>query len=465
MDSNLLKILLHRVEEVVIGGGDVAKASPDNYMAWCSPGIPFQAEDLQFAVKGINGKDADETVSLIRNATEFAHFANSIPSSNVIGGTFEQKGSILWDVYERVLKFSKVKKEIITDEEIAKIERIRGKLVVKKEVVDIITDEKKEVSVCSPIVAAYNAKMVDYLNAVSEYNSKRLSAVNGESKAAVQDFSLNADGLRRKVKQAMDAWVTEGYKEDVEKLNAYIRQASQRSMVSLKANLQDRLEQSILTDPTTGGKFYFTSLYPSNFINTDKGWTQLSFNSNTKDDSLEESHSSTSANAGLNLGLWKADAKAKHTQDKIDKSLETSDFEMKFKITQATLGRGWFDADFLTNGLWNWDTDYGMLSDGEVPPQGNLIAYPTTAVFIKDIEIKSSALKDLHKDIQSTLDAGGSVGWGPIKFAANHHQDSKDIKNNFDDKTNTLRIEGMQLIAFKCFALPKTPNCIAADLE
>lgn len=347
----------------------------------------------------------------------------------------------------------------------AKIERLRGKLTVKKKVVDIVTDEEKEITVDSPIVVAYNEKMAAYVNAVSQYNNKRLGALNAENKQAVQDFALNADNYRLQVKQALNDWVSNGYKEDIEKIGAYIHQVSQRSMMLLKAELSDRLEQAKMTDAVTGNKFCLSSFYPGNFINSDKGWTDFSFGSHSKDTYLKEEHSSTSGMAGF-LGLWHGNGNAGKTRDSLNKSLETEDFEMKFKISQATLGRGWFDADFITNGLWDWDREaYGMLSDGNNPPQGRLIAYPTTAVFIKDIEIKSSATKDIYDEVKKSLNAGGSVGWGPFRISAKHSQNSKEVKTNFDEKNNTLRIEGMQLIAFKCFALPKAPNCKVKDLE
>lgn len=466
MEDNLLKALLNKVENVLNGGSDVAQSSSNNYTAWCSPGIPFQPEDLQFAVKGINGKNSEETNLLVRNAAEFSRVANSIPSSNVIDGTFEQGGTILWDIYEQILRFSKVKKDDITKNEQAKIEKLRGKLSVKKKVIDIATDEEKEITVDSPIVAAYNEKMTAYINAVSMYNNKRLSALNADNKQAVQDFALNADNYRLQVKQALNDWVSNGYKEDIEKIGAYIKQVSQRSMMLLKAELMDRLDQGKMTDAVTGSKFYMSSFYPGNFINTDKGWTEFSFNSHSKNTYLKDAHSTTTASAGLLMGLWKANGNAGSTKDSLDKSMETGDFEMKFKITQATLGRGWFDADFLINGLWDWDTKvYGRLSDGGNPPEGRLIAYPTTAVFIKDVEIKSSSMKDIYNEVNRTLKEGGSVGWGPFKISANHSQNSKEVKTNFDEKANTLRIEGMQLIAFKCLALPKAPNCKVAELE
>lgn len=466
MDKNLLKALLCKVEDILKGGSDIASASSDNYVAWCSPGIPFQATDLQFAVKGINGKDAEETNTLIRSAAEFSRLANSIPSSNMMGGTFEQAGSILWDIYGKVLTLSKVAQGSITEEEKKKIEKFRNLLVTTNKVKDILTDEEKEVIADSPLVASYKEKMAAYESAVLEYNNKRLSALNGDSKVAVQDFTMNAPIYRNKVKQALTDWTTNGYKTEYEQIGAYIKQVSQRDMSLIKADLEDKLEKAKMTDPNTGGDFCMTSLYPGSFINSDAGWTQFTFSSANTDSYIKDSHQSSVANTQMTFGLFKLNADAKHTKDELNTSMDSDDFEMKFKLVQVPLGRPWFSPDFLTNNAWDWAQEgQKPLSDGGDPAQGQMIAYPTTAVFIKDISIRSSALKEAKDKINSSLDAGGSVGWGPFSIGGRHSRNSEEIKSHIDTDTNTLTVEGMQLIAFKCFALPKTPDCKVENLQ
>lgn len=46
--------------------------------------------------------------------------------------------------------------------------------------------------------------MAAYNDAALEYNTKRLSALNGDDKLSVQDFTLNASTYRAKVRSAMD---------------------------------------------------------------------------------------------------------------------------------------------------------------------------------------------------------------------------------------------------------------------
>ena len=105
------------------------------------------------------------------------------------------------------------------------------------------------------------------------------------------------------------------------------------------------------------------------------------------------------------------------------------------------------------------------MSDGQPARKGHLPAYATTAIFIKDIEIKSSALDTMNSTIEAHVKAGASVNWGPFKLSGAHNTDDKKVESGYDKKTQTLKIKGMQLIAFKCHKLPKTPDCKIEDLQ
>jgi len=459
--DELLVALLNKLNSILNGNDETVPKSSDNYIAWCKPGIPFQPEDLQFAVKGINGKDGNETRDLVRNAAEFSRVVNAIPSSNLItNGIYEQNGSILWDVYKNVLNYSEVAFANLTKDQEEKIKKFRNLFTVTKTVTDIITDEKKEVSEDGPIVKAYKEKMADFNNAALEYNNKRLSALNSDDKLSVQDFTLNASTYRSKVKAALNEWVTNGYKEDVEKMSAFIKQVSEKSLTLLKADLQDKLDKGKMTDPNSGGDFYLSSIYPGNFVNNNNGWTKFTFETANKNTYSKQDHSSTSVDVGLQWGLWSVGASGGGSSDKSLGKMSSNEFSMEFLLTQVPIGRPWMSPEFLMNDAWRWKESMGMkpLSDGNNPPNGQMIAYPTTAVFIKDIKIKSSNMDSQSKSIDVAVKGGGSVGWGPFKIGGTHSQSHGSKTTNYSVNKNELKVEGMQLIAFKCFALPKTPN-------
>jgi hypothetical protein len=460
--DQLLSALLNKIDEILNGGDEHIHKSTDNYISWCMPGIPFQAEDLQFAVKGMNGKDAKETETLLRHAFEFSRVVNAIPSSNVIDrkAIYETNGKTLWDVYNNILQFSEVSSSDLTAAQKEKIKKFRKLFVTTKTVTDIITDEEKQVTEDGPMLKAYNEKKIAYEDAVLEYNTKRLAALNAENKLAVQDFTLNASIYRSRVKHAYQAWGTSGYREDVERINAYIKQISEKDLTFLKEELTERMRISKLTDINTSGEFYPSTFHPGNFVNNDKGWTKFTFHQNSKDTYAKDTAATTSASLDANFGLWSVSGDGSNTDITDLSKSNIEDFSIEFSITQVSISRPWFSPEFLMNKAWRWKDGNGMdeLSDGGNPPNGQLIAYPTTAVFIKDIEIKSLDIGKFSNTLNNTLSAGGAVGWGPIKIGAQHDSSSSEKDVKFKVEKNTLKVEGMQLIALKCFALPKSPN-------
>ena len=150
----------------------------------------------------------------------------------------------LSEIYERTLKMSQVMEFELTDDEKKKIAHFQSLLTATTTKTDIITGDKVEVSGPSPLVQLYNDKMSAYLNAALEYNSHRIDALAGDDFKAVSYFAINANILRAKVRAAMDDWVSSGYKEDYEKIAAYIAQVEDRDLTLLKQSYRDDLEKA-----------------------------------------------------------------------------------------------------------------------------------------------------------------------------------------------------------------------------
>lgn len=464
-ENPLLIALVNKLASVLTGGDESAEASKESYVSWCLPGIPFQSDDLQFAVKGISGKDGDETRSLVRAAAEFSRSVNFVPNAQGDADEsqryiYDQNGRLLWDLYKNVLDFSEVASGSLTDDQEKKIKKFRSLMTVTKTVKDIITDEEKQVTEDGPVIKAYNEKMAAYGEAALVYNNKRLAALNGDDKASVQDFTLNAEIYRGRVKAAMNDWTTNGYKDDVEKMHAFIHQVTQKDLTLLKRDLEDKLDRGKMTDPNSGSPFYLSSFYPGNFVNNDKGWTKFTFSSSNKDTYSKQTHSSTSGRAGIRWGLWSAGGSGGVTKDTTLGTLDSEDFLMEFSITQVSLSRPWFSPEFLLNTAWRFKPGQGqdVLSDGDTPAHGQLTSYPTTAIFIKDVKITSSSVHDLAESLSKSVTGGGSVGWGPFRIGGSHSSSSSETTTKSNIDGNTLTIEGMQLIAFKGFPMPKSPD-------
>lgn len=446
MDNNnelLFEALLNRIASIM-GEKEGNNKNKSSFLSFYRPGIPFQPESLQFVGKGMTSAETttDEDNKIVNDWMSFSTEVNRLPTDN--DPVYTPSENNLVKIYENVLRFSKVPKDEITEEQKEKIVRL-----VKK--VEKMTE-------------AYDDGKAKYDIAVATYNQKRIEALVGTSKQASLDFSLNGKRYSSDMQKAMDSWVSKGYKNEYEKAVADINMLSRRSMNLVKRDLLSRFEKHKMMDVLTETDFYPVILYPSNFVNSDKGWTELTFTAKDIAHYQKESQSSTSGSVGLRWKLFSLKASGGYEKAEKHIAFDQNDFSVKFKITQATISRPWFSSDFVTNNLWKWGiTNPGELSDGGDPPKGSMVGFPTTAVFVKDIEISSSDIKQRFDEIQKTITAGGSVGWGPFRIGANHKSSSKETNLKFNTSAGTLNVEGMQLIGYRCYQMPKTPNCQIKD--
>ena len=99
-----------------------------------------------------------------------------------------------------------------------------------------------------------------------------------------------------------------------------------------------------------------------------------------------------------------------------------------------------------------------QLSNGAIPPEGQLVAYPTTAVFVRDINIDFKDVHNSESAFNSSLKVNASVGWGPFRISGSYtrNKSERTVNNSLDQQG--LKVEGMQLIALKCATLPLSPN-------
>jgi len=190
---------------------------------------------------------------------------------------------MLWTAYKTALDDSEVAEGDLTEEQTKKLEKFRGLLWAKKEKKNILTDEVEGYEVVvTPVQAAWNEKKAAFDNAVKEYNNKRISAMNSDNALVVQDWALNGDLYRSQVRTANDAWVSGGYKNEVDQMNAYIDQVTRRSLRLMKAALIGQFDAGLEKDIVSGQPYYRTLPIPSGFA-TGAGWTQFTFKEDNKD--------------------------------------------------------------------------------------------------------------------------------------------------------------------------------------
>jgi hypothetical protein len=463
--QQLFRSLQAKIYEILTSGDKSQNlpASTDNYVTWLSPGMVFDEDSFKFATDGIaSGETGKESNALLRHANDFARVVNSVPTSS--SPLFSQDGEMLWSSFQRILNSSQVASGELDEKTKANLDRLRGLLVTTKEETDIVTGDKKQVTVEGPMKKAYLTYKEKADSAMLLYNSKRLAAIDPTATAKdVQDFAVNGELYRSKVRNALDQWSSEGYRNDYDRVVAAIDQITRRSLEKMKADMIDLMERGKLTDPQSNQPFYLTTPIPAGFASgkLGEGWTQVSYKRESEDTYSKKETNSWEAKVKVNYGLFSAGGDTTGSIGKTYDNIDTSNFEVSFEIAQVIISRPWFSPEFLRLKSWRFDPKQssGSLSDGNVPPSGTLIGYPTTCVFIRNVKMDFAELHKSDSTYKQAIEANASARYGPFASGSAGYKRGVDVKSGHKlGEDGKLEIDGIQLIAMKCQLLPESPN-------
>jgi hypothetical protein len=468
-----------QIYHTIMGGDETVKPPKDTFFTWCMPGLPLTANDFDFAAKGIySAATGEEMNTRLQHAFALSMLFDFIPDVDAPYSTDRQEGMFkpdaemrLSEMYRQILRFSKVASFDLSDAEKAKLEKFRGLLFTTKKVKDLITDEEKEVTEEGPVLKAYNEKMAAYIAAATEYNAKRVAAAGAtgpEGKAAVADWSMNAQLYALKVKAAADAWTAGGYRNEVDEMNGWINQTTQRSLVLWKQELLEAYDKGVVTGTDVAIPFRYTTLVPGDFANS-AGWTNIGVSHETVDWAKHNESTSWEVGGKAGWGLFSAGGGVNKSSATQTHDVAISSFSMSFDLAQAIIVRPWFFAEWFANRGWilrkgeGWTFDE-MPSDGGRPPKGTFIGYATQAIFVRNLKIKSADFVSAYKATQEEFGANASVGWGPFSLSGSYKHTESDEKFHSQTDGETLSVDGMQIIGFVNHLIGKAPNP-AEDLK
>ncbi len=109
-----------------------------------------------------------------------------------------------------------------------------------------------------------------------QQQAHRRTGRRGEAgKQAVADWAANAQLYSMQVAAALDDWTSSGYRNEVEEINAYIDQTTEKSMLLWKRDLERFYEEADTDALGPGQSFYYTTVVPGDFASSD-GWTAYS---------------------------------------------------------------------------------------------------------------------------------------------------------------------------------------------
>lgn len=311
--------------------------------------------------------------------------------------------------------------------------------------------------------------MNDYIDAADEYMNLLIDAqsAKGDSPEAIRRvaaFANKSKFIRKKMEAAEMAWVSQGYKNEYETINAYIDQVTQKSMVLYKQDLLRKFNQSRLTSPLDGGSdFYYTTLLPGNFA-TSPGWTKFTYYDGDYETHYDERSSKWGAAGGVHFGLFSIGAKAGGSKKDVKEDAKCSNFFATLEFTQVPVCKPWHEPGFYWMRAWDLDKtwylnfDNKTVSDGADKPTGRLIAYPVNALFVRNVEFHFAEADQHRQYAESHISGGGCVSYGP--FVAGGSYESGNIRKNVQGhfEGGRVSIPGMQLVGFINNVIPKCPN-------
>jgi len=334
-----------------------------------------------------------------------------------------------------------------------------------------------------------------------EYNTYR-NAVNDATTIMVE---AQADGsatdaqlllLARKKRKAEEDLRNFGYKQEMEE--ALSKMMSQDAIDAENSMLWRReilLNYRDLTNPLSAlarPRSYFIPS-PKNWLNSDRGWSKVSIDTETTHSTLDESHYKKSGYASASGGgfFWKAKVNASHSSstDQIDKVDEVKSLSISLEVKRVLIDRPWLDNRlFFEPGFWTWIAPDGTDPNSEIPLVSKGIldgvpdrtnskakftdyripipVIPTEIIVAKSLKLKTSMssdkFKEFKKSSKTTISGGGSgrfLFWKAGGKAGGSY--SSNIKNVVDDGTTAsfeFDLKGPVIIGVISAVVPKLPD-------
>jgi hypothetical protein len=434
-----------------------ADSTDDPFVCWHRPGIPFAPDDFKFAKYYTKGQgateaervaDADLQLTQLAGFSRFVDFApsvNGIYEGKIDGGVVRPGSAALSEIYKRVLESSTT----------AQLPEPQG---INEQIAKLREQAK-------PMQDAYRESKAAYDAAKEEYVMARLKA----SYSATDSMTFRAKGatLKSKVAQALEDWEIDGFKTPYENLQAEIQSLrSKRSPAIWRDEALKNYNSLPDGQDAVFGEARMTFPYPGSFASSSSGWQSFEFKLEHVDTFNRSKSTKYGSDGKIGWGSFKFGHSVSGATTDTLQINNTNNFSLKMGIAQVTLLRNWFDPWFLKSEFWRFkpDTIEGqrntILSDGGLPPNGELIAYPVSAIFVCDVEITMDELKDETSELVKSFKGEGSGGWGfgVINMSGNYERNSQEKRYTHDHVSGKLTVPGLQLVGHLCEMMGKSPH-------
>jgi hypothetical protein len=376
---------------------------------------------------------------------------------------YAQAGRTLSQTYADTLNNCEVADDELTENEKKIIERMRSLLQEEVEVEDFLSGEKRREIRASKVMLAYEEYRTKYENAVADYAARLARSQTG---TAADRIEWNRSGgiYRSRAKQALTDWVGRGYKNDVQTAQATIDNILGTSMVlwweKLKSDV-DEVDNNV--NGAFGYPFFPATVVPGSFARNPNWATyqEMHVESHTK---MTSSTRSGSATVGFSLGIFNVGAAGGGGVEDFAYDMTGKSFGIKFDYTQVQIVRPAYNANWFWARGWRPKPGFEQLgypplhSNGAEHPSGAMIAFPTAALFVRNLTIYSREVADHVKRHADKAQGGGFIGIGPFCIGGTYAQTNNSRETSFTYDESSVTMNGIQLVAFLSTKIPKAAD-------
>lgn len=454
-DSNVMDALMGKLYEIVSAKDTITNIEREEpYVSFTRPGIPLSEDSLDF---GFVTMTADQNAL----AADFSELVNSVPGQ---ASFWNPTGRKVYDEYFKIIDQPVLPTVTLSSDEEAQLQRAKQFLFREEQYQDPITGEMITTYVESLILERYKAYEALWESAFTSYQSQLEDYLlrRETDPLAAEIWARKGPILKQKVQRAYQGWVSAG-KNRVEEVQALIGNLERRGPNRLWSDRRERYNSHI-RDDFQGGNYLLTKYFPQKFWSTENGssWMEFSFRHDEVhkvDTSKKEKYG---GGTGGSFGLWSWGGKMQRETTDTYSSADTSNFSLKVEIAKIPLRRTWMDAGVFFSRAWMFDEEMypesEHLSNGEIPPTGTMVAYPSSILVARNLELSIDMTSEQNSYSHEKITGSARAGWGPFSVKGNYYKETSRQTHDFVSDHKGIKAQGMQIIGFINQPLPKCPN-------
>lgn len=290
----------------------------------------------------------------------FAKIVNAVPEKSAAYHTTDQ---MLWDEFLDVLDPAQV--EIAADIVLPPALKTRfeeAKLLVYQ---DYETRTESE-------------KRVNYRGFKQVYETLERQILTGDYDAQTGSIdqnkwtNLDRPELLKKKDEVFADWKSKGFKEAIETALQVIDSVESQAPLSTWSKWKSKTVGSpVFTAIEDGSKYFLTTFSPGDFANNQGCWNKFILTNQA----IEAAGQSAPAEIMNLLSI---------VSDQSDLEIESISFE----VAVVDIYRPWLSEEAFQSGIWRFNQQNRLLSDGAAKPKGELPAYPVKMILAKNPVIK-----------------------------------------------------------------------------